>query len=111
MLTAIIIIHYKFVDISNFTAAEFMVTVPERIALPYGFETTLSCEMNIQPDRFQWKFYPSMKPYDPKAFIDLGNGTFHLIQENNYTNQGRKSSLNLLVSVTMAQKVCILQSL
>lgn len=74
-----------------------MVTVPEPIALPYGFETRLTCEMNIQPDRFQWKFYPTNEPYNPKALIDLGNGTFHLIPENKYTNQGRKSLLSLLV--------------
>lgn len=75
-----------------------MLTVPEPIALPHGSQTTLTCEMNIHPDRFQWKFYPSNEPYNYKTLIDLANGTFQLIPENKYTNQGRKSVLTLLVS-------------
>lgn len=77
-----------------------MISTPEPIVLSYGFETRLTCEMNIRPDKFQWKFYPSNEPYNPKALIDLGNGTFHLIPENTYVNQGRKSSLTVLVSCT-----------
>lgn len=75
-----------------------MVTVPEPRTLPFGFEAPLTCEMNIQPDRFQWKFFPSSQPYNSKAHIDLGNGTFHIIADNKYTNQGRQSLLTLLVS-------------
>lgn len=82
-----------------FLAAEYMVTVPGSISLPHGFETNLTCEMNIQPDRFQWKFYPSNEPYNPKALIDLGNGRYHLIPENKFTKHGRKSLFTLSVSI------------
>lgn len=89
---------FSLLTLFRFPAAEYMLTTPEPITLPYGFKTRLTCEMNIRPDRFMWKFYPSTEPYNPKALIDLSNGPFQLIPESNFTNQGRKSVLNLLVS-------------
>ncbi|XP_057651009.1 interference hedgehog-like isoform X2 [Diorhabda carinulata] len=78
--------------------AMYMVSNPEPIAFPEGFETALTCDMNIEPDKFEWKFYPTDSPYNSNAFIDLSNSTFHLISENRYNKQRKKSTLMIQVS-------------
>ncbi|KAJ8927158.1 hypothetical protein NQ314_020431 [Rhamnusium bicolor] len=77
-----------------------MVTIPEPISVPFGFKTLLPCEMNIEPDRFQWKFYPTDDPYNPNAIINLSNTTFQLVPEEKYTKQRKKSALRLQVNGT-----------
>ncbi|XP_018572670.1 interference hedgehog isoform X3 [Anoplophora glabripennis] len=81
---------------------EYMVTNPEPISVSFGFDTLLTCEMNIEPDRFQWKFYPTDEPYSLNNAINLSNATFHLIPEEKYTKQRKKSSLTVQVNSTKA---------
>ncbi|CAH1174054.1 unnamed protein product [Phaedon cochleariae] len=79
----------------------YMVSVPEPISLPIGFETMLTCEMDIEPDKFQWKFYPTDEPYNADAYIDLSNGTYELLPPHRSFASGRKkSALTLQVNGT-----------
>lgn len=75
-----------------------MITIPEPISVSFGFDTLLTCEMNIEPDKFQWKFYPTDDPFNPNSVINLSNSTFHLVREEKYTRQRKKSSLTVQVS-------------
>ncbi|CAG9864415.1 unnamed protein product [Phyllotreta striolata] len=76
-----------------------MVSDPEPIALPLGFTTLMTCEMDIEPDKFEWKFYPTDDPYDPDAFVDLSSPAFRMIPQG-YTKQRKKSLLTLQVNST-----------
>uniref|UniRef100_A0A6P7FCX6 Interference hedgehog n=1 Tax=Diabrotica virgifera virgifera TaxID=50390 RepID=A0A6P7FCX6_DIAVI len=80
------------------TDTMYMVSDPEPIALPINFETVLTCEMNIEPDKFEWKFYPTDDPYNPNAYIDLSNSTFHLVPEGRYNKQRKKSAMKIQVN-------------
>ncbi|CAH1098676.1 unnamed protein product [Psylliodes chrysocephalus] len=99
ILTIVTALLVTFIDIV-LTDTMYMVSDPEPIALPIGFETLLTCEMNIEPDKFEWKFYPTNDPYDPNAFINLSNSTFQIISEDRYTKQRKKSGLTLRVNST-----------
>ncbi|XP_050304096.1 brother of CDO-like isoform X2 [Anthonomus grandis grandis] len=77
---------------------EYLVSKPESLILPRGYETLLSCEMNIQPDKFQWKFYPSSDPYNSKVNIFLSNDSFKLIPEDRYRVTRKKSELSIKVN-------------
>ncbi|KAJ8912662.1 hypothetical protein NQ315_012738 [Exocentrus adspersus] len=79
---------------------EYMVRVPEPISVALGFHTLLTCEMNIDPDKFQWKFYPADQPFNPNVVINLSNATFHLIPEEKFTKQRKKSALTVQVNST-----------
>ncbi|KAG5882564.1 hypothetical protein JTB14_011765 [Gonioctena quinquepunctata] len=80
-----------------------MVSDPEPISLPTGFETLLTCEMDIDPDKFEWKFYPSNDPYNPHTYIDLTNGTFRMVEENRFKKTSKKkSALSLQVNPSSA---------
>ncbi|XP_066254583.1 interference hedgehog isoform X1 [Euwallacea similis] len=74
---------------------EHLEVEPERVILPAGFETVLTCDMNIEPDQFQWKFYPSTELYNGNANIQLSNPGYRLIPENVYSIKGDKSVLPL----------------
>ncbi|XP_063911285.1 interference hedgehog-like isoform X3 [Zophobas morio] len=79
---------------ADFCAAdrEFMVSKAHSIAVSINFETKLECEMNIQPDNFQWKFYPLNKKeaYNPKARISLTTSTFQFVPPSKYENTNAK---------------------
>lgn len=74
-----------------------MITIPEPISVSFGFDTLLTCEMNIDPDKFQWKFYPTDDPFNPNSVINLSNSSFHLVREEKYTKQRKRSSLTVQV--------------
>lgn len=76
-----------------------MVSTPESLMLPPGFETKITCEMNIPPDKFQWKFYPlpPEEASNPKAFINLTSTNFKTPPAHLVLLQKGKSSLTLQV--------------
>ncbi|ENN80958.1 hypothetical protein YQE_02632, partial [Dendroctonus ponderosae] len=51
------------------------------MSLPIGYDTSLLCEMNIVPDKFEWKFYPTDEPYNKAANIILSKASYRLIHE------------------------------
>lgn len=94
---------------------EYMVTNAESITVPLEFETKLQCVMNIEPDKFQWKFYPleDKDVYNPQAFISLTKGSYVLIPPNDYTTQRHQSDLTLQVRFTQTSfspQICIFPS-
>ncbi|XP_030767144.1 interference hedgehog-like isoform X2 [Sitophilus oryzae] len=74
---------------------EYVVSKPESLVLSAGYETSLSCEMNIPPDRFQWKFYPLDNPYDSQALINLSSDNFKIIPQDRYRVNKKKSELQI----------------
>ncbi|KAJ8973936.1 hypothetical protein NQ317_002440 [Molorchus minor] len=85
-----------------FLDSDYPTVRPERIFLSLGFETLLTCEMKIEPDKFQWKFYPTDDPFNPNAPVDLNNATFHFVPEEKYTKQRMRSALSLRVKSSTA---------
>lgn len=53
----------------------YMVSKPDIISIPHNYESVLKCEMNINPDNFEWKFYKYKDPYNPNEIINLSNAT------------------------------------
>ncbi|KAJ8938581.1 hypothetical protein NQ318_013635 [Aromia moschata] len=76
-----------------------MAVRPERISLSMGFETMLTCEMKIEPDRFQWKFYPTDDPYNPNVPIDLSNATFQFVPAERTPQQWQANHHWLRISI------------
>ncbi|CAH0560050.1 unnamed protein product [Brassicogethes aeneus] len=80
---------------------EYMVSKAETISLEPQYETKLTCEMNIEPDKFQWKFYPTSDYYNPKTEIDLSTSNYRLkpdkfeqnLRNDKHARQRKKSSL------------------
>ncbi|KAH1020884.1 hypothetical protein HUJ04_010476 [Dendroctonus ponderosae] len=60
---------------------EYLVSQPVSMSLPIGYDTSLLCEMNIVPDKFEWKFYPTDEPYNKAANIILSKASYRLIHE------------------------------
>ncbi|XP_044748599.1 interference hedgehog-like [Coccinella septempunctata] len=79
---------------------EYMVNSPENVILPINFETRLTCQMNIEPDKFLWKFYPfsDKDMYNSRATIDLNTASYILINPDHI--EDRKSFLNVKVQDT-----------
>ncbi|XP_045478702.1 interference hedgehog-like isoform X2 [Harmonia axyridis] len=79
---------------------EYMVNEPENVILPIDFETQLTCNMNIEPDKFLWKFYPfsNKDMYNSKAIIDLNTAPYILINPDHV--EDRKSFLKVKVQDT-----------
>lgn len=79
---------------------EYMMNSPENVILPIDFETRLTCQMNIEPDKFLWKFYPfsDKDMYNSKAVIDLNTAPYILINPDHV--EDRKSFLNVKVQVS-----------
>ncbi|KAL1489869.1 hypothetical protein ABEB36_013797 [Hypothenemus hampei] len=90
-ITLIVLVHYASADF------EHLVNQPQLLVLPQGYETLLSCEMNIEPDMFQWKFYQSIELYNSKPNILLSNGSFQLIPEKKFRVNRKKSELSIQV--------------
>ncbi|XP_023017574.2 interference hedgehog isoform X2 [Leptinotarsa decemlineata] len=81
----------------------YIVSESEPISLPKGFETLLTCETEIDPDKFEWKFYPTDDPYNPNAYVDLTNGSFHMVSPSRFKTVGKnKSALSLQVNTANA---------
>uniref|UniRef100_A0AAR5NXY5 Interference hedgehog n=1 Tax=Dendroctonus ponderosae TaxID=77166 RepID=A0AAR5NXY5_DENPD len=66
---------------SSFSDFEYLVSQPVSMSLPIGYDTSLLCEMNIVPDKFEWKFYPTDEPYNKAANIILSKASYRLIHE------------------------------
>ncbi|XP_060531354.1 interference hedgehog-like isoform X2 [Cylas formicarius] len=79
---------------------EYMVTTPESIVVDINYATALVCEMNIEPDKFEWKFYPSNEPYNSKTDINLSSAKFGLLPKDNFKVHKRKSILEVHVNNT-----------
>ncbi|RZC36440.1 interference hedgehog-like [Asbolus verrucosus] len=79
---------------------EYMVTEAEFITVPIDFETKLQCQMNIEPDKFQWKFYPlsTKDAFNPKAVINLTSSNFEFVPIHKYakTTEKKESDLNIV---------------
>ncbi|KAL3267033.1 hypothetical protein HHI36_011175 [Cryptolaemus montrouzieri] len=79
---------------------EYMVKTPENVILPVDYETQLTCQMNIEPDKFLWKFYPfsNQDVFNSKAVLDLNKATFILISPDQV--EDKKSILKVKVQDT-----------
>ncbi|XP_076252429.1 interference hedgehog-like isoform X2 [Rhynchophorus ferrugineus] len=80
---------------NSYADFEHMLNKPESIVFDVGYQTTLSCEMNIEADKFQWKFYPLERPYDSKAVVNLNSANFKMIAQDKFKTNKRKSELNI----------------
>lgn len=78
-----------------------MVTAPESVAMPINDETILTCEMNLQPDKFQWRYYPlpAHEATNPKLPITIGTAYSVEIPSNMYTIEKKTSTLKVKVSL------------
>ncbi|XP_049826185.1 interference hedgehog-like isoform X2 [Aethina tumida] len=80
---------------------EYMVSKPEQITLALTYETRLTCEMNIEPDKFEWKIYPTTDYYNPMADIHLNTSNFHVkpdfkeLRSERHNRQRKKSYLTI----------------
>lgn len=80
-----------------------MVSKPEQITLALTYETRLTCEMNIEPDKFEWKIYPTTDYYNPMADIHLNTSNFHVkpdfkeLRSERHNRQRKKSYLTIKV--------------
>ncbi|CAG9763006.1 unnamed protein product [Ceutorhynchus assimilis] len=82
-----VLVRYIFADF------EHLISKPESLTLARGYETLLTCEMNIEPDKFQWKFYPSDEPYNSRANLLLSNASYSLIPEGDFKINRRVAEL------------------
>lgn len=83
-----------------------MVTSPESVVMPINDETILTCEMNLLPDRFQWRHYP-VKSEDasrPKPLINLGTAYFVDIASSMYSLDKKISKLKIKVCCNICLK-------
>ncbi|XP_073828097.1 brother of ihog isoform X2 [Musca autumnalis] len=80
-------------SVSHAQLGVHVVRSPESAVAPKGDEVVFECEMNLNPDRFKWKFrHSSNRTAD-------GSGYRELSQENGYniTNLDRISKLRIVV--------------
>lgn len=69
----------------------YMVTSPPSMQMPLYDETVLTCEMNISPDRFRWRYYPlgDREASNPKAHVNLAK---HRVIDIPYYKEEKKFS-------------------
>ncbi|KAF5288823.1 hypothetical protein FQR65_LT11938 [Abscondita terminalis] len=74
-----------------------MVTSPESVVMPINDETVLTCEMNLLPDKFQWKHYPLniRDASNPKAAIILGTAYAIDLPATMFTSDKKVSTLKI----------------
>lgn len=75
----------------------YMVTSPESVVMPINDETVLTCEMNLLPDKFQWKHYPLnvQDASNPKAPIILGTAHAVDLPASMFTIDKKVSTLKI----------------
>ncbi|KAB0799541.1 hypothetical protein PPYR_07421 [Photinus pyralis] len=75
----------------------YMVTSPESVVMPINDETELTCEMNLSPDKFQWKHYPLNieDAFNPKASIILGSAHYLDLPATMFTSDKKVSTLKI----------------
>lgn len=84
-----------------------MVTRPESRIVPFDFDTKLLCEMNIEPDKFLWKFYPlnSRDAFNPKAVINLSSTNFVNIPVDKNPAKKKQSDLTIQVNYLFTRSI------
>ncbi|XP_017787344.1 PREDICTED: interference hedgehog-like isoform X2 [Nicrophorus vespilloides] len=72
------------------------ISSPTSIALPLNDETILICEMNIVPDKFEWRFYKldESQVSNPNALLNLTRDYVELPPKR-FTNDKKKSTLTI----------------
>ncbi|KAF5302874.1 hypothetical protein FQA39_LY02054 [Lamprigera yunnana] len=75
----------------------YMVASPESVVMPINDETVLTCEMNLLPDKFQWKHYPLgiQDASNPKIPIILGNAHFVDLPATMFTSDKKVSTIKI----------------
>ncbi|XP_018333733.1 interference hedgehog isoform X3 [Agrilus planipennis] len=81
----------------------YMVTSPESVVMPINDETSLICEMNLQPDRFEWRHYPfnSVDVSNPRAHISLSTSPYINLPQEMFTNEKKTSTLKIKSNTTL----------
>lgn len=74
-----------------------MINSPTSIIMPINDETVLTCEMNINPDKFQWRYYPlgAKEASNVKAQINLAKNL--VIDIPTHKEDKKRSTLSIKV--------------
>lgn len=85
----------------------YMATSPNSVSMPMNDETLLTCEMNINADKFEWVYYPlpPSQVSNPKYIINLGNARYLKLNEKLYRNDRTERKASTLTVKVMSNSM------